>query len=135
MYPLYNKVKPELVYLASPYSKYSRGVNHAFKEVSKKAAELMVQGYNIFCPIAHSHAVEGVGMAYGVFHDRKDGDFWLKQDFAVLANCSKLLVYKMPGWDTSYGVGKEIEFAKNNNIPVEYLEYEAVRTNRETEVT
>ena len=54
--------------------------------------------------------------------DTKSGDWWLKQDFAVLTKCSKLLVYRMEGWEKSYGVGKEIEFAKEHKIPIEYID-------------
>jgi hypothetical protein len=119
----------KLIYLASPYSKYPGGRNAAFLAACDKAAELMLQGHLIFCPIAHSHPIENIGMDGEI----KDGDFWLKQDFAVLSKCDELWVYQMPGWDTSYGVGKEIEFAKKNNIEVKYLEYEFDRSS--TEIT
>lgn len=111
-----------LTYLASPYSKYPHGTHKAWVEVCAKAAQLMEAGENVFCPIAHTHPIEWYGM-YGMA-GRHDGDWWLQQDFAVLAHCSKLVVYKMPGWDESYGVQKEIEFANKNNIPVSFLEYE-----------
>lgn len=105
-----------LVYLASPYSKYPQGRIAAFEKVCKKAAELMLEGFNIFCPIAHSHPIELIGMT-----TMKSGDFWLKQDFAVLGVCSKMFVYKMEGWEESDGVTREIAFAKEHGIPVEYL--------------
>jgi hypothetical protein len=110
----------KLIYLASPYSKYPGGRNAAFVVACDKAAELMLQGTKVFCPIAHSHPIEDIGMD-GVI---QDGDFWLSQDFAVLSRCDELWVYKMPGWDVSYGVGKEIDFAVENGIPIKYLEYE-----------
>ena len=77
----------------------------------------MEQGNLVFCPIAHSHPIETIGLP-----ERKSGDWWLKQDFAVLEKCSKLLVYKMDGWEQSYGIAKEIEFAQQAGIPVEYIE-------------
>lgn len=109
----------KLVYLASPYSKYPYGTLRAFEEVCTKAAQLMKEGHNIFCPIAHSHPIETIGMTEKGTHD-----FWLKQDFAVLEKCEALFVYMMPGWQESYGVNKEIELAQKNNIPITYLEYE-----------
>lgn len=109
----------ELIYLASPYSKFPKGRVQAFKEVCEKAAELMLDGHNVFCPIAHSHPIEDLGMA-----DVHSGDFWLKQDFAVLSKCTGMFVYKMPSWEESYGVTKEIEFANKNNIPITYLDYD-----------
>lgn len=109
----------DLVYLASPYSKFPFGRDIAYRMVAAKAAKLMLEGHNIFCPIAHSHAIEVDGDM-----PIQDGDFWLRQDFAVLKHCSKMLVYKMPGWENSYGVAREVSFAKDNNIPVEFLEYD-----------
>lgn len=107
-----------LRYLASPYSKYPGGREEAYQEACKMAANLMEKGYNIFCPIAHSHAIETLGMT-----DVHDGDWWLKQDFAVLENCDELLVYQMPGWDESYGVRQEIDYAEQLGIPIKYLQY------------
>jgi hypothetical protein len=115
-------IKKDLVYLASPYSKYPAGREIAFREVSRKAAELMNLGYNIFCPIAHSHPVD----VYGTIEDNSHA-FWLKQDFAVLQHCKLLLVYTMPGWKDSYGVNAEMEFANKINIPIMYISYDETR--------
>ncbi len=114
-------------YLASPYSvlnaeqlteqQIKNRLTRRYKRVCKKAAELMLKGDNVFCPIAHSHPIEIHGIKV-----RKDGDFWLKQDFALLKTADELVVYKMPGWEKSYGVSKEIEFAESNGIPVSYLD-------------
>ena len=109
-----------LIYLATPYSRYPHGKDAAFFEASKMAAKLMLQGKKIFCPIAHSHSIETLGMNGEI----KDGDFWLEQDFAVLEACKELIVYKMQGWDTSYGVAAEIDFANERGIPVSYLDEE-----------
>ena len=109
-----------LTYLASPYSAPTARKRAArFRQVCKKAAELMEAGQLIFCPIAHSHPIEVNGMS-----EIHSGDFWLKQDFAILEKCEQLLVYKMPGWENSYGIKREIEYAELLGIPVEYLEYE-----------
>lgn len=111
----------DLIYLASPYTVGNAGKNkrtRRFKQACKKAAELMAQGYAVFCPIAHSHPIEVIGMDIIEGHD-----FWLKQDFAVLERCTKLMVYKMPQWEKSFGIAKEIEHANKHGIPVEYIEY------------
>lgn len=108
----------KLIYLATPYSKYPGGREQAYKEACKKAAELMSH-VAIFCPIAHSHSIELEGMN----GDIKNGDWWLKQDFEVLKRCDELWVYQMPGWEDSYGVTREIQFALNNYIPIKMLHY------------
>jgi hypothetical protein len=110
----------ELIYLASPYSQGGASANkrtRRFKQACKKAAELMQAGHNVFCPIAHSHPIEIHGLPTVEGHD-----FWLKQDFAVLEKCTKLVVYKMPGWNKSVGIGEEIKFAEAHGIPIEYIE-------------
>lgn len=113
-------------YLASPYSvKHPISAHQAlllrlkrYERVCKMAAELMKNGENIFCPIAHSHAIETIGMPGEIYGQ----DFWLKQDFSVLQHAKELIVFKMDGWDKSSGVAAEIEFAKENNIPIRYIE-------------
>lgn len=113
-----SKSKPKLIYLASPYShRYSYIRTRRFEDVCVKAAELMSQGYLVFCPIAHSHPIEKIGMT-----GRMPGDWWLKQDFAVLKGCDELFVYRIKGWDKSYGVAMEIKFAKANNMPITYID-------------
>src|ERR1700704_5407942 len=110
----------KLYYLASPYSLYPGGKQEAFELVCKKAAELMVLGHLVFCPIAHSHPIEQLGMK-----ETHSGDFWLKQDFAILKHCDELLVYMMPGWKQSTGLAAELKFAEFNNIPITFLEFES----------
>lgn len=109
----------ELIYLASPYSKYPGGRQSAYEFACMKAGELMAKGHKIFCPIAHSHSIE-----QEAFSTPKDGDWWLAQDFAVLRECKELWVYQMPGWEDSYGVAKEIEFAKWEGIPIKYIPFD-----------
>jgi len=114
-------------YLASPYSvvnshelterQIRNRLTRRFKQVCKKAAELMLNGEIIFCPIAHSHPIEVNGMP-----ERKTGEFWLQQDFGVLEHCEELVVYRMPGWQQSHGVAAEIAFAQRENIPISYID-------------
>jgi len=116
-----------MIYLASPYSvlnpethteqSIKNLLTRRFKKVCRKAAELMEGGEVVFCPIAHSHPIEVNGM-----DTRHDGDFWLRQDFGVLRHADRLVVYRMPGWQHSNGVTREIAFARENDIPVEYID-------------
>lgn len=117
----------QFVYLAGPYSavgfdQHSENAkwlrDFRFKELNKKAAKLMEEGYLVFSPISHSHPIELDGMP-----DLKSGGWWLRQDFPVLKNVDKVIVYMLPGWDKSYGVKKEIEYAEKLGIPVLYHEY------------
>lgn len=114
------------LYLASPYSvtfplsapQAAKLRKRRFEAVCKYAAKLMKQGELVFCPIAHSHPIEVLGMPGEV----NNGDFWLKQDFAVLQFCKELRVLCLEGWEESDGIRREIEFAKELNIPVTYVQ-------------
>lgn len=109
-----------LIYLASPYSAPRESERELrFRLVCEKAADLMLEGFEVFCPIAHSHPIETLGMDHMEGHD-----FWLKQDFAILKYCTQLMVYKLPGWTLSRGVAAEIEYANRMGIPVDYIEFE-----------
>ena len=103
------------VYLASPYSHPSEEVRESrFAIACSVAAELMLSGYTVFCPIAHSHPISKE-MTKGAAIDFA---FWMKQDLPILSKAQKLFLLKLPGWENSKGMQKEISFAKENNIPI-----------------
>ena len=105
------------IYLASPYSAATpEEREQRFHQVCKKAAELMLYGHQVFCPIAHSHPIEVHGME-GI----QPGEFWLKQDFAILKNCEIMYVYCLEGWEKSKGIIEEAKFCAAHNIPVMYM--------------
>lgn len=107
------------IYLATPYTHASDIVREdRFKAACQKAADLMISGEKVFSPIAHSHPVE----FYGMDGEIKSGDFWLDQDFAILQHASKLVVYKIDGWDKSAGIERELAFARDNGIPIEFID-------------
>lgn len=107
-----------LIYLASPYSHSSPMVREQrFVAACRAAGRLMKAGEQVFSPIAHSHPIE----QYFEDETREGHDFWLRQDFAVLQRCSRLLVLTLEGWEASKGVAAEIEFAQQNGIPVGFL--------------
>lgn len=121
-----------MIYLASPYSVGPKGAYVAgdtgtaskniktrrFKAACKKAAQLMLAGDVVFSPIAHSHSVELEGMDGAI----KSGDFWLDQDLAILSKCDKLVVYRLPNWEASRGIAREIAHATLEGIPIEYTD-------------
>ena len=107
-----------MIYLATPYSHPSAAVMEArFVAACHVAGALMARGEVVFCPIAHSHPIQTRCPLPG------DLKFWVRQDFAHMAYCDKVLVVKMPGWEESKGVAAEIARALRLGIPVEYMEY------------
>lgn len=108
----------QLTYLASPYTHADPAVRESrFQAVCKKAAEMMLRGRVVFCPVAHSHPVsEAMPDGFAV-----DGALWQTQDAPYLEFCTELAVLMLDGWNVSKGVAHEIARAKERGIPVEYL--------------
>lgn len=96
--------KHNLVYIASPYSNYCLGLDAAAKEVSRVAGQLLEAGVNVFCPIAHGHALNKEVSSLPATHD-----FWLKYDQVFVDKCDALAVVLMLGWNKSTGVRWEID--------------------------
>jgi nucleoside 2-deoxyribosyltransferase len=86
--------------------------------VTRIAARLMENGMEVFCPIAHSHAVaEHLPDAL-----RYDHEFWMKQDLPILDKCDMLIIAQLEGWKESKGVREEFEFATKKNLPIGMLD-------------
>jgi len=111
------------VYLASPYTNPDDPADRLycelrFAEACHAAARLMEGDRAVFCPIAHSHLVA----AYLNPDLRCSHQFWLAQDFAMLAKAERLIVLKLYQWERSYGIQQEIQFATKHGIPVHYFD-------------
>jgi len=97
-----------LIYLASPYSKYPFGLHTAFVDVCFLAGRLIEHGLKVYSPIAHTHPI-----ALYNHMDPLDHLVWLPFDEAIMRACDLLLIAEMEGWKESYGIGEEIKvFAK-----------------------
>ena len=109
----------KLIYLACPYSCDDPVImSYRVAEATDKTAQRMVQGYNVFSPLTHSDPVAD----YLPPEIRWDHGFWLERDFQIIERADELHVLKLPGWDKSYGVAREIEFAQLLGKPVIYHE-------------
>lgn len=108
-----------LVYLGSPYTASTIAeMESRFKAVCQEAADLMLEGYEVFSPIVHSHPLSD----YMDPKLRTDHDFWMKQDLAILKHADFMYVLQLPGWTLSRGLNREMEFATANGIPVIFRE-------------
>jgi hypothetical protein len=68
----------------------------------------------VFSPIAHSHGMS----LYASNKNKFSHDFWLTIDFKYIKLSRGLIVCKMKGWEDSFGISKEIEFAKTLQKPI-----------------
>lgn len=125
-------MKP-LIYLATPYCYRPKskeiGVNkpdtaekdrqireERFEKVSEVAAKLFNSGFDVFSPISMSHPIAKYMENAGQF------DAWEEFDYRMLLLSHMLFVLCVDGWKESDGVTKEIRFAKEQGIPVVYID-------------
>lgn len=107
----------KLIYLASPYSHDDpRVVEARFRAACMAAAELMLRGYVVFSPIAHSHPVAEHG-GIDPTHDFN----WLSFDLPLLARCDEVRVLCIPGAVESIGIKAEVTEALRLGIPVQNM--------------
>ena len=108
----------ELVFISSPYSHKDPEVMELnYELVSKFVLKLINSGVNATSPIAYGHPLVKLGKLPSSW------EFWEEFCLSFLERSSKMIVYKIPGWENSIGMKAEIEFAEKNNIPIEYVEY------------
>lgn len=107
-----------LWYLATPYSKYPRGLEKAFVEACRAAALLVRHGVRVYSPIAHTHPVAIHG---GI--DPLDHSIWLPADKPFMDAACGLLVVRMTGWAESYGIGEEIKVFEAAGKPIRHMDW------------
>ena len=108
-----------LIYLASPYSHPDDNKrDENYKIISGVAAEMITKGDVVFSPITYGHHL----LTFKQLPN--DWAFWKNFCLKFLEKCDKIIICKMPGWEKSIGVAEEIEFSKENGIPIEYIEYQ-----------
>lgn len=104
-------------YLASPYSKYPLGLEDAFRAVCRARGLLVAAGIPCFAPIIHSHPVAEHG---GL--DPLDHNIWLPSERPIMDAAAGLIVLRICGWDTSYGVGVEMDFFRAKGLPIVFMD-------------
>ncbi|MDB5584864.1 MAG: hypothetical protein JWR80_10040 [Bradyrhizobium sp.] len=108
--------KFDLIYVATPYSKYVGGIETAFIDACKLTARMMQLGLKVYSPIAHTHplAIHG-GL------DPLDHTIWLPFDAAMIAKSDAMIVAQMDGWQTSEGIKHEVHAFKDAGKPIFYV--------------
>lgn len=106
-------------YLASPYSKYPKGREAAFREVTEEIVRFTAQGIHVFGPITHSHPIHEMSKEVGI-PVPGDWAFWCEVDRTMIRQSAGLIVLTMESWEESTGVTAEIEIAKQLGKPIYY---------------
>lgn len=109
--------KFDLIYLATPYSKYAAGMEQAFRDAASIAAVLVLKGVKVYSPICHTHPIAVHGGIDPLSHN-----IWLPFDEAMMNVCEALVVVKMQGWEDSYGINYEIDYFTEDHKMAFYLD-------------
>lgn len=104
-------------YVGSPYTKYPGGLEEAFRIACAETARLMLEGFAVFCPIAHTHSVAHHGNI-----PKKDHDFWMRVDKPMVDAAVGMIILTMEGWQESEGLQQEVEWFRAAAKPVLFLE-------------
>ena len=107
----------DLVYLATPYTKYRDGIQVAFEHACKLAARLVVLKLNVYSPIAHTHPIAVCGELNPLNHF-----LWLDFDKAMVRAASALLIARMDGWRKSYGIAQEEKWFRQAGKPIYWID-------------
>ncbi|QLH35916.1 MAG: DUF1937 family protein [Parachlamydiaceae bacterium] len=106
----------EVSYLACPYSDPDPKIKEARASIATKVTyELLRQGRFVYSPLTHNVPVDRLGI---------HGDWmtWKDFDHTMLKKCGRLIVLKLHGWENSRGVAAEIDCARKNGLPIEWME-------------
>jgi uncharacterized protein DUF1937 len=106
----------DLVYLATPYSKYPKGIDCAFGEACVITGKLLLAGVNAYSPIVHMHPV-----AVNCRIDPLDYRIWIPANEALIKKADALLIATMPTWELSYGISLEFKRFSNAGKPIFYI--------------
>ena len=89
-------------------------------EIAKAIAQIILLSLlYVFSPISHTHPIA----------EASEGtlptgwEFWEGFDRQYLNVCKKIIVLRIPGWDTSTGVKAEIKIGEDDGISIEYMDW------------
>jgi hypothetical protein len=112
----YLKRYDDLIYLATPFSKWAPGLDYACDQACIIAGRMIRAGLYPFSPIAHSFTIaKACGM------DPLDHVLWMEQCRKQQRKCAALLIAELPGWHESEGIKLEWAEAYILQQPVYYL--------------
>ena len=107
------------IYLATPYTHADELVRMERAErVTMKAAALIDEGFAVFSPITHGHAIGDVAP-----HLPHDWEYWGEVVASYIVDwADELWILMQDGWAQSVGVLAEIEIASRAGKPIRFLE-------------
>ena len=111
-----------IVYLAGPYTHQDSEVRLArYEAITLVAARLIEKSCIVFSPLTMTHPIDIIMSEEA---ETQGSDFWVEFDEAFMSACGQIKVLKLPGWNESNGVKREIEHFKGRQIKPEFLALE-----------
>lgn len=106
-----------MIFLASPYSHPSANVRgERFLQAATAAGNIILNGYNVFSPISHSHYIFELVPATGSSWEQ-----WAEINHEMIDLSTEVWVLALNGWEQSKGVANEIEYAGATGKPVKFV--------------
>lgn len=109
-----------LIYLASPYTHKSKYVRNQRRLANQAACAFFTdEAYPnilVYSPLAHWGQIAD---QYGL---PPDFDFWAQRDFFIIQKSSAVWVLPLDGWQNSKGISLELEYARDINRPVQFIQ-------------
>lgn len=112
-----DKTQIVLWYLATPYTKYQKGVDAAWQLACREASRLLLAGVPVYSPIAETHPIAVIG-GMNVQKSR----FWADICQTHISLCTGIIVVMADSWLTSVGVSAEIKSFRAAGKPVVFME-------------
>jgi hypothetical protein len=113
-----------IIYLAAPYSNDAPSEPNRpaspekrlarFNAVTEVARSLIEDSELVFSPLTMTHPID-----LRMKHD-PGSEFWVAFDEAFMVHCGRLIVLRLPGWNASSGVEREIRFFESRGIEPEW---------------
>ena len=113
-----NQHRPEIVYLACPYTDPDPAIRETrFHAANEAAAALIRKGRIVYSPITMTHPLDKVLAGT----DTMGSDYWVKFDQAFMEVCAEMYVLTLEGWQESSGIRREIEYFERNGKSITYI--------------
>lgn len=120
------RMKEGLWYFAHPYTVKDENGNYVpageeanFRLCCYRSSRLLLAGYNIYSPIAHTHPIH---MSCPKFLERHEHEAWYLLDVAFMEHADFTGIILAPGWKESKGCVAEWEWFCNRDRRVLYYD-------------
>ena len=113
--------KFDRIYLASPYTHDDGIIRDTRYELALYASSVLANaGAVVYSPIVYTHVMATL---YNI--QPTNSAWWVSFDESFIVNwATTIAVLKLPGWDISKGVAKELDIAKEHKLKETYLTLE-----------